>query len=177
MDVTPDDRDLDDGGLELTPRDLDRASRRGGSRRWIALGVLVVLVAAIGFVAWQARGATLYYRNADEAVAQREELGTTRFRLQGVVVGEPQRAEGDQPTRFVVAYNGVSVKVRHTGSEPALFKAGLPVVVEGHWNEAGSEFESTRLLVRHTENYEAKDKDGSYEQDHPDRTVPEDDAS
>ncbi|MCB0977903.1 MAG: cytochrome c maturation protein CcmE [Acidimicrobiales bacterium] len=177
MDVTPDDRDLDDGGLELTPRDLERATRRRGSRRWIALGVLVVLVAAIGFVAWQARGATLYYRNADEAVAQRKELGTKRFRLQGVVVGEPQLATGDQPTRFVVAYNGVSVKVRHTGSEPALFKPGLPVVVEGHWNAAGTEFDSTRLLVRHTENYKAKDTDGSYEKEHPDRTVPKDDAS
>lgn len=168
-DAAPDDRDLDDGGLELTPMDREAAVRRGGSRRWLALGVLAVLLAAVAFVAVQARGATLYYRNADEAVAQRARLGTKRFRLQGVVVGEPQRAVGDQPTRFVVAYNGVSVKVRHTGSEPALFKAGLPVVVEGHWNSAGTEFDSTRLLVRHTENYKAK-KDDSYEQKHPERT-------
>lgn len=172
----PDDRDLDDGGLELTPRDREAVSGRGGSRRWIALGVLVALVGAIAFVVVQARGATLFYKNADEAVAEKEELGTTRFRLQGVVVGEPDRSEGDEPTRFTVAYNGVSVEVAHTGSEPALFKAGLPVVVEGRWNDSGTAFDSTRLLVRHTENYEAKD-DGEYEEQHPDRTVPEDDAS
>ena len=173
----PDDRDLDEGGLELTPRDREAVARRGGARRWIAIGVLVALVGAIGFVVVQARGATLFYKNADEAVAEREDLGTKRFRLQGVVVGEPDKAEGDEPTRFTVAYNGVSVDVVHTGSEPALFKAGLPVVVEGRWNDAGTEFDSTRLLVRHTENYEAKD-DGHYEEEHPDRTtLPEDDAS
>jgi len=172
----PDDRDLDEGGLELTPRDRELAARRGGARRWIALGVLVALVGAIAFVVVQARGATLFYRNADEAVAQREQLGTERFRLQGIVVGEPERSTGDEPTRFTVAYNGVSVKVRHTGSEPALFKAGLPVVVEGRWNDAGTEFDSTRLLVRHTENYKAKD-DGEYEEQHPDRTAPEGDAT
>lgn len=181
MDVSPerpgpDDRDLDEGGLELTPRDRESSARRGGSRRWIGIGVLVALVAAIAFVVVQARGATLFYKNADEAVAEREELGSKRFRLQGTVVGEPKRAEGDQPTRFTVAYNGVSVEVSHTGSEPALFKEGLPVVVEGRWNDAGTMFDSTRLLVRHTENYEAKD-DGEYEEEHPDRTVPEEDAS
>lgn len=172
----PDDRDLDEGGLELTPHDRDAATSRGGGRRWVALGVLGLLVVAIGFVVVQARGASLYYLNADEAVDQREDLGDKRFRLQGVVVGEPERSTGAEPTRFVVAYNGVSVDVRHTGSEPALFKEGLPVVVEGRWNEAGTEFDSTRLLVRHTENYKAED-DGDYEEDHPDRTVPEEDAA
>ena len=81
--------------------------------------------------------------------------------------------EGDAPSRFTVAYNGVSVDVVHTGSEPALFKAGLPVVVEGNWTGDGSHFASTRLLVKHTENYKKND-DGKYEEEHPDR-VDEDD--
>lgn len=169
----PDDRDLDDGGLELTPRDTPVAGSRSGFRRWGAVGILVLLVAAVGFVIIQASDATLFYKNADEAVAEKADLGTSRFRLQGTVLGEPDRGEGDQPSLFTVAYNGVSVDVVHTGSEPTLFKAGLPVVVEGQWSADGSHFESSRLLVKHTEDYKKKD-DGDYEDKHPDR-VDEDD--
>ena len=170
----PDDRDLDEGGLDLTPRSAGPA-RTGapGRRRWAAVGVLVVLAGVLVFIVMQARGASLYYRNADEAVAQKAQLGTDRFRLQGVVVGKP--SDTGDAVMLTVAYNGVAVKVRHTGSEPPLFKAGLPVVCEGHWNAAGTEFESTRLLVKHTENYKKAD-DGKYEEEHPDRVEPESSA-
>lgn len=169
----PDDRDLDDGGLDLTPRD-DRppARRNRSSRRWGAIGVLVALGVVVVFIMVQAQGASLYYRNADEAVAQREDLGRDRFRLQGVVVGEPVDEGTDKV--FEVAYRGVAVTVRHTGKEPALFKPGLPVVAEGAWNAAGTEFDSDRLLVKHTEDYKKAD-DGGYEDQHPDR-VPEPEA-
>ncbi|MEO6628136.1 MAG: cytochrome c maturation protein CcmE, partial [Aquihabitans sp.] len=121
------------------------------------------------FIVVQARGATLYFKNADEAVAQRSSLGESRFRLQGVVVGK----EVDNGTSkvFTVAYDGVSVKVRHTGTEPALFKPGLPVVREGRWNAAGTEFDSDRLLVKHTADYKKADT-GNYQEEHPDRVKP-----
>ena len=163
----PDDRDLDDGGLDLTPRSAEaRSLRRGQGRRWVAVGVLVLLAGALVFIVVQARGATLYYKNADEAVAQRSSLGQKRFRLQGVVVGSP--SESGPAVVFDVAYHGVSVRVRHTGAEPALFKAGLPVVCEGRWNPAGTTFESDRILVKHTADYKKAD-DGKYNQEHPDR--------
>ena len=151
----PDDRDLDDGGLDLTPR-TDVAPRRSRTtRRWGALAVLVLLGVALVYIVVQARGASVYFKNVDEAVEQKDELGTSRFRLQGTVVGETRRGnkDGEKSMVFTVAYGGEAVRVRHTGAEPALFKAGLPVVAEGHWNEAGTEFESDRLLVKHTEVY------------------------
>ena len=172
-DLGPDDRDLDDGGLDLTPRDTPVSGSRGNFRRWGAIGVLVLLVAAVGFVVIQARDATLFFKNADEAVAEKDDLGTSRFRLQGTVVGDPTLVEGDQPGRFTLAYNGVSIDVVHTGSEPTLFKAGIPVVVEGQWSADGTHFEGTRVLVKHTENYKKKD-DGDYEEKNPERVGDED---
>lgn len=170
----PDDRDLDDGGLDLTPRVIDgRRQRSPGVRRWGAIGVLVALGALVVFIVIQARGATLYYKNADEAVAQRTSLGQSRFRLQGVVVGD--ETEVGVAKVFTVAYHGVAVKVRHTGKEPALFRPGLPVVCEGRWNTAGTEFESDRLLVKHTADYKKADT-GNYEKEHPDRIEPKADA-
>ena len=170
----PDDRDLDDGGLDLTPRTGAGAAspRSRVSRRWGAIAILAVLGVALGVIVVQARGATLFYKNADEAVAQRKTLGEKRFRMQGIVGAAPKVGEGDQPTTFPVTYDGVVVKVIHTGSEPALFKAGLPVVVEGHWNAAGTAFLSDRLLVKHTEDYKKAD-DGNYEEKHPDRVEPD----
>ncbi len=158
----PDDRDLDEGGLDLTPRDDAPVRRaRTARRRWAPIVVLVLLGLVVGAIALQARGASLYFKNADEAVAEQASLGTKRFRLQGTVVGKPK--EDGAATLFKVQYNGVDVAVRHTGSEPAMFKAGIPVVAEGHWNEAGTTFESDRLLVKHDADYK------DYDEEHPDR--------
>jgi cytochrome c-type biogenesis protein CcmE len=165
----PDDRDLDEGGLDLTPRDdAPVRAARTKRRRWAPIAVLVVLGLVIGVIGLQARGASLYFKNADEAVAEKASLGTKRFRLQGTVVGKP--VEKDTSTEFTVQYRGVSVDVVHTGSEPAMFKAGIPVVAEGHWNEAGTEFESDRLLVKHDADYK------DYDEKHPGR-VDEDQKS
>lgn len=158
----PDDRDLDEGGLDLTPRaETPGRSSRGSRRRWLPLLVLGLLGVALAVILVQAQGASLYFKNADEAVAQKDSLGTSRFRLQGTVVGKP-RSEG-AATVFKVQYGGVNVTVRHTGSEPALFKAGIPVVAEGSWNEQGTRFESDRLLVKHDEDYQ------DYDQKNPER--------
>jgi len=159
----PDDRDLDDGGLDLTPRDDVAAGprRRAGVRRYLPLAVLGVLAIALIGVLTQARGASLYFKNADEAVKEKDELGTDRFRLQGTVTGKV--TEEGAATLFTVQYKGVSVDVVHTGSEPALFKAGVPVVAEGSWNAAGTRFESDRLLVKHDADYE------DYDEEYPER--------
>jgi cytochrome c-type biogenesis protein CcmE len=99
--------------------------------------------------------ATLYFRNADEAVAQRDSLGTKRFRLQGTVTGDP--AETDGAVDFAVVFNGVSVDVRHVGSPPELFRPGIPVVLEGHWDESGEFFDSDRIMIKHDATYESED--------------------
>lgn len=154
--------------MELTPRALDdevtaeegaaRAGRRPrrARRRWLPLVVLGVVVLGLGLLVYKGLSdAALYFRNADEAVAQRDELGTRRFRLQGTVVGEPV-AEGGTVS-FDVTYNGVDVAVVHTGTPPEMFEPGIPVVLEGRWREGADVFDSDRILVKHDESYESKD--------------------
>jgi cytochrome c-type biogenesis protein CcmE len=67
------------------------------------------------------------------------------------------------PRVFTVQYNGVNVRIRHVGSEPALFDSGIPVVAEGRWNAEGTEFDSDRLLVKHDEDYK------DYDEEYPER--------
>jgi len=160
--LLPDDRDLDDGGLDLTPRAVDpSAPGRGARRRWAPLAILGALGIVVVLILMQAGDASLYFRNADEAVAQREELGDSIFRIQGTVVGQPK--SGDDAVVFKIQYNGVNVDVRHTGSEPPLFDPGVPVVAEGRWNATGTQFDSEKLLVRHDEDYK------DYDEQNPER--------
>ncbi|HEX2047828.1 MAG TPA: cytochrome c maturation protein CcmE [Acidimicrobiales bacterium] len=121
------------------------------SRLWIAG---VVVLGALGFLVFQGLGnATLYFRTADEAVAQRAELGDRRFRIEGDVVDGSVQQTGDDVT-FTLTKNAVEVPVRHQGDPPELFRPGIPVVLEGRFR--GDYFSSDRIMVRHSETYVAE---------------------
>jgi len=123
-------------------------------RLWLAG---VVVLAALGFLVYQGLGnATLYFRTADEAVAQRTQLGDRRFRIEGDVVDGSVRQTGSTVT-FTLTSKSVEVPVVHEGDPPELFRPGIPVVLEGHF--AGDHFASDRILVKHSETYVAKNPD------------------
>jgi cytochrome c-type biogenesis protein CcmE len=120
-------------------------------RLWIAG---IVVLAALGFLVFQGLGnATLYFRTADEAVAQRAELGDRRFRIEGDVVDGSVRQIGNDVT-FTLTSKSVEVPVRHKGDPPELFRPGIPVVLEGRFQ--GDTFSSDRIMVRHSETYVAE---------------------
>lgn len=152
--------------MDLTPAtSAPTPTPRSRRRSPIAYAVLVVVLLALGFVV--AKGlssASLYFYNADEAVAQKADLGQKRFRLQGTVLGDTIREQGDQ-VDFTVAFNGARVDVHHDGSPPEMFKPGIPVVLEGRWDDTGRWFDSDRILVKHSEEYEAKNQDRIKEAD------------
>ncbi|MGH9278189.1 MAG: cytochrome c maturation protein CcmE [Acidimicrobiales bacterium] len=120
-------------------------------RLWVAGAVVAV---ALGLLVFKGLGnATLYFRTADEAVAQRDSLGDKRFRIQGnVVAGSVQQRADD--VAFSIESNGVVVPVLHRGDPPELFKPGIPVVLEGRFQ--GDNFASDRILVKHSETYVAE---------------------
>jgi len=119
--------------------------------------VLVAIVGALAFVAVKALGeASLFFLNADEAVEQRADLGTDRFRLQGTVV-DGTVDETDDGVAFAVEFNDVDVAVVHEGDPPELFQPDIPVVLEGNWE--GEVFASDRILVKHTSEYEAENEE------------------
>ncbi|HVF14394.1 MAG TPA: cytochrome c maturation protein CcmE [Acidimicrobiales bacterium] len=120
-------------------------------RLWLAA---VVVLGALGFLVYQGLGnATLYFRTADEAVAQREELGDRRFRIEGDVVAGTVLQSG-QDVAFRIVSKGVEVPITHRGDPPELFQPGIPVVLEGKFHGEG--FASDRILVKHSETYVAE---------------------
>ena len=121
--------------------------------------VLALVAGAVAFLLVKGLGdATVFFRNADEAVADRDDLGTKRFRLQGTV-GERVGTAGDA-VRFEVEYRCVSVQVVHEGDPPELFKPGIPVVLEGSFEAPPSDvYRSDRIFVKHTSEYREEEAD------------------
>ena len=158
MAVSPrDELDEDLPPVDLTPRTVRRSTKRT-----VPVVVALVLVAgALVFIAVQSLGdASLFFYNADEAVAQRNDLGDRRFRLQGTVEDGSVRQQ-DDTVEFVVFYDGTEVEVVHQGDPPELFQPNIPVVLEGNWD--GEHFASDRIMVKHT---------SVYAEENPDRLEP-----
>jgi cytochrome c-type biogenesis protein CcmE len=127
--------------VDLTPRAApgpatDREVRRRRSP-WAYVALAVVIV-GLGVVAYQAlTSASLYFYNADEAVEQRDDLGTRRFRLQGSVLDEVTRRADDEGVTFTVRYNGVEVPVEHARVPPARVEPRNPRGLGGARAAAG----------------------------------------
>lgn len=125
----------------------DRRRRRA----WFAVGLCAAALGAIVVLAVVLSENVVYFRTVSEAVKQRQEQGSDRFRLAGAVVaGSVKRAGG--AVHFEVTDGKSTVAVIHRGDPPDLFKAGVPVVCEGRWG-AGRTFESDRIMIRHGNQY------------------------
>lgn len=161
MELTPRTHDDDAPASDASPVDGDgeptpSRPRPNAARRWIGLAGIGVVVVALGFVVLKGLGeATVYFRTADEAVAERDELGDRRFRLMGSVADDAVTT--DEGVTFDVVFDDVTVTVRHQGDPPEMFRPGQDVVLEGRWDESGEFFASDRMFVQHDATYESED--------------------
>lgn len=133
-----------------------RPDGRRAPRKRLRHGVVaVVILGAIGFIVFKGiSSALVYYRTVNQAVAQRAELGTRAFRIEGTVVAGTIRRSGDA-VDFEIASDGVKVPVVATTIPPQLFRAGRRVVLDGHFESVTGPdtFLSDQILVKHSSNY------------------------
>ncbi|MGA8295861.1 MAG: cytochrome c maturation protein CcmE [Acidimicrobiales bacterium] len=128
-------------------------ARARQTRRRLAL-VGVVLVAAIGFLLYKTlTSAVVYFKTANEAVADRSALGNSTFQIEGVVVPHTIRRVGNGELRFEIASGNVKVPVENSGSPPQLFQSDIPVVLVGHFVASSDLFSSDQILVKHSNQY------------------------
>jgi cytochrome c-type biogenesis protein CcmE len=158
MELTPRTGPEAEGGDASGDGSLVTAPRTRTKSRLPAIALIVVVVLGVGYVLLNALGgATTFYRNVDEAVAQRDALGDTRFRLQGTVVDGTIDRTGEGVT-FMVTFNGVEIPVQHVGDPPEMFKANEAVLLEGHFAQGSDTFDSDLMIVKHSEVYESQNQ-------------------
>jgi cytochrome c-type biogenesis protein CcmE len=136
------------------PKVLSPEQRRQRRR----LGIVgVVILAAIGFLVYKGiTSAIVFFKTANEAVAQRATLGNTVFQLEGTVVPGTVHSSGNASgarVAFTVESSGVKVHVTNTGAPPQLFQSGIPVIVVGHFVGRTDRFASNQILVKHSNSY------------------------
>ena len=150
--MTPSDAPvLDDE--DLPPVVTTRRPRPANTGRIVLASGL--LLAAVAFLVFKGLGsATVYFKTADEAVAERADLGTRRFRIQGTVQAGTIRQDEGRLLFTILGEGGAVVPVVHTGGQPTgLFKDSIPVVLEGHWAQGSPAYASDTIIVKHSETY------------------------
>ena len=134
------------------PADRAAAGRPRHVARYVVVGL--VLVGALVFLLAKGLGTALdFYLPADQAVAQKAQLGGKTFNLEGVV--QPGSIHSTASgVDFVVTSGSTHVTVHNTGSPPQLFQSNIPVIAVGHF--AGDLFASDQILVKHSSTYIAQ---------------------
>ena len=134
-------------------------------RRMYMLGALVVAALALGFVSFGNIGQNLvYYWDPTQLVAAGDKSIGATIRLGGVVKAgtldwDPDASE----LKFVVSDGNEDVKVHCTSAPPQMFREGIGVVVEGTMTK-NNVFTSSRLMVKHSNEYKAP-KEGAAVED------------
>ena len=138
-----------------SPVPAPRRPRKLRTRYIVAIGGCFAAIVAIIVLAVVLSENVVYFRTVTEAVHARASTGTSRFRIAGAVVPGTIH-ETKAGVQFRITDGKHTVTVDHSGDPPDLFKAGAPVVCEGHWAKADvatAAFESDRILIRHGADY------------------------
>ncbi|MGH9292441.1 MAG: cytochrome c maturation protein CcmE [Acidimicrobiales bacterium] len=129
-----------------------RAGRSVPRRRLLLAGG--VIVAVIGFLVFKGlTSAIVFFKTANEAVAQRAQIGNSDFQLEGTVMRHSVHRVGGDVYRFAIESKGVTVDVTNTGYPPQMFRPGLPVVLVGHFVGVSDAFASDQIMVKHSQKY------------------------
>jgi cytochrome c-type biogenesis protein CcmE len=146
---------LTDTNLDLTPVAPPKSNSTSRRRTF---GVLIVLAIAILALLSQGLLHSLnYFDTVDQALASRAKIGTTTIRLEGVVKPHTITRTSGGASFWMTGSGTREVYVISHGTPPQLFRADIPVVVEGHFTTPHSTtFDGTQILVKHTATYIAQ---------------------
>lgn len=113
--------------------------------------VSVIAVTLVWVVTRGLSGSLVYFVTPTELLERDASVAGERFRLGGQVVpGSTETVDGG--VRFIVTDGATRITVVNTSDPPALFRAGIGVVVEGTLGDDGV-FRSDSMLIKHSEEY------------------------
>jgi cytochrome c-type biogenesis protein CcmE len=129
-------------------------------RVWGSVGVIAVVGAVAMLLAGGLKDGVVYFLTPGEVVARGTDAVDRPLRLGGQV--KPGSVQWDAEAldlRFVVQDSVGEVPVASTGAPPAMFRDGIGGVVEGSLRADGT-FESTNLMVKHSNEYRKPEHGG-----------------
>ena len=119
-------------------------------KRLALAGGLLVSVAAIAALVFNAFQSNLVFFYSPSQVAAKEAPANRTFRLGGLVEAGSVKRDG-VAVNFLVTDTAKTVPVRYVGILPDLFKEGKGVVAQGQFQDGV--FVAREVLAKHDENY------------------------
>lgn len=119
----------------------------------------VVLLSGFGYLLYGGIGDNLvYYLTPTELMERGDGAFDSAVRLGGAVVPGSVRWDADAlDLRFRLGDGTREVEVHSKGAPPQMFRDGIEVLVEGRLTGSGL-FESTNLMVKHSNEYRAPEE-------------------
>ena len=136
----------------LTATGEERQTRSRRPRKRLPLSILiggaVILAAIIYLVYANTQASAVYYMTVSE-LQHCSTCATQSVRVAGIVqAGSIQRNDQKNIMNFVITEGNLSLPVTYTGGVvPDIFRAGIQVVVEGHYTGNGP-FQASTLLAK-----------------------------
>ena len=124
-------------------------------RRWMLLGATVVVVTFAWLIYGGLNKNVVFFLTPKELLAKGNAAVDVPMRLGGQV--KPGSVKWDEKSlalHFAVTDGGGEIAVASTGAPPQMFRDGMGVVIEGRYGRDGV-FQSTSLMVRHSNEYRA----------------------
>ena len=146
--------------MDLSPRETAPVapSAPRNTRKWVSIGLLVLVLAAGAVVLTKFLTSSLdYYCNVDEVGHKSGCEAGRRLRIQGTVE-QGTLTTKNGVTTFDITFNRVTKKVVYDGDPGGLFQECIPVVVHGTLDARTDVFDGDEVEVKHSNKYEAKNK-------------------
>jgi len=161
----------DPGPQNDNPTDSPPASSSGRGKVWVA----AVLLIAAGALTWLVIGGVeqnlVYYLTPSELLAKGEEGIGASVRLGGMVQKGSINWQPESTTlAFVVRDHGAEIPVKASAIPPEMFREGIGVIVEGSL-QPGGVFTTSRLMVRHSNEYKAPGDNETVDIDYMSQTL------
>jgi cytochrome c-type biogenesis protein CcmE len=126
-------------------------------------GLIVAAVVVLGVFVYLLAGGIgnnlVFFLTPGELLAEGSKAHNQPIRLGGLVAPNSVKWNAEElDLRFTMQdETGKQVEVHATTAPPQMFREGIGVVVEGRMTPSGV-FESTNLMVKHSNEYKAPDK-------------------
>lgn len=134
-------------------------SDRGKRRLLLLAAAGVVAIALLGLTFGDVGENLVYYWSPTELHEAGPDAVGASIRLGGLVEQDSvSRSEDGLTLEFTVTDGTSGIDVRTTAVPPAMFREGIGVVLEGTLREDG-QFATSRLMVKHDNEYQAPDVD------------------
>lgn len=123
-------------------------------RKWGAIGSVVAVAAALGYLVLGSFGDSLvYFYTPSEVVKLSADFHDRTIRVGGMVEpGSMTVVPQSLKIGFRLSDGETTIPVAYEGVPPDLFKDGQGAVVEGNWNSSGV-FQASFIMAKHAEDY------------------------